>query len=207
LKRLEYKADRMSTFFILSGILGLGVLGFWHRMRLWTVTVIGFNLLFATLFSIGLFETVANKLDGALSMMAYYNDMLVFLFLFAIILTILMLVTIKISKIDLYFSEKTDKIAKWIVCIVVVLGFCGTGVFVFFETMPEKPRTDNVLPSMKVVDFISKGSLKPLIGSTTWDTADFVQRQYKRNAGVYEGTMENGSSTGWKFDGDSPNAQ
>jgi len=193
----------MSTFFILSGILGLGVLGFWHKLKLWSVTVIGFNLLFATLFSVGLFETIANKLDGALSMMAYYNDMLVFLFLFGIILTILMLLTSKISKIDLSFSEKTDKIAKWITCLVVVLSFCGTGVFVFFETMPEKPQSHNVLPSMKVLDFIAKGSLKPLMGSTTWDTADFVQRQYKRNAGVYEATVENET---WRFDGDSPNA-
>lgn len=193
----------MSTFFILSGILGLGVLGFWHKLKLWSVTVIGFNLLFATLFSVGLFETIANKLDGALSMMAYYNDMLVFLFLFGIILTILMLLTSKISKIDISFSEKTDKIAKWITCLVVVLSFCGTGVFVFFETMPEKPQSHNVLPSMKVLDFIAKGSLKPMMGSTTWDTADFVQRQYKRNAGVYEATVENET---WKFDGDSPNA-
>jgi len=194
----------MSTFFILSGILGLGALGFWHKMKLWTVTVISFNLLFATLFAIGLFEPIANILDGSLSMMAYYNDMLVFLFLFAIVLTILMLVTSRISKIDLYFSEKTDKIARWIVCIVVLLSFCGTGAFVFFETMPEKPRTDSVLPTMKVLDFVATGSLKPLIGGTTWNTADFVQRQYKRNAGVYEATME---SQTWKFDGDSPNAQ
>jgi len=193
----------MSTFFILSGILGLGVLGFWHKMKLWTVTIIGFNLLFATLFAIGLFEPVANILDGALSMMAYYNDMLVFLLLFAIILTILMFVTSRISKVDVCFSDKTDKIAKWITCLVVVVSFCGTGVFVFFETMPEKPQSHNVLPSMKILDFMAKGSLKPLIGGTTWDTADFVQRQYKRNAGVYEATVNEQT---WKFDGDSPNA-
>ena len=195
----------MTTFFILSGILGIGVLGFWHKMKLWTVSIIGFNLLFATLFAIGLFEPIANMADGAVSVMAFYNDMLVFLLLFAIILTVLMILTSKISKIDLYFSEKTDKIAKWIVCFVVILSFCGTGVFVFFETMPEKPQSHNVLPTMKVLDFMAKGSLKPLIGSTTWDTADFVQRQYKRNAGVYEATMEEQT---WKFDGDSsPNAQ
>ena len=53
------------------------------------------------------------------------------------------------------------------------------------------------------VDFASKGSLKPLIGDTTFDTKDFVQRQYKRNAGVYYATMKDGD---WKFSGDSPNA-
>lgn len=193
----------MIGFWVVIGLLALVALAFWHGMKLWTVTIIGYNLLFTTLLTIGLFEMVANILDGAASVMAYYADMLCFMLLFIVIFTILSLVTHMCSKVDVAFEEKTDNIAKWIVAIVVILGFSTTAGFVFYETMPEKPHTVSVLPSMYVVDFASKGSLKPLIGDTTFDAKDFVQRQYKRNAGVYYATMKDGD---WKFSGDSPNA-
>ena len=193
----------MIGFWVVIGLLALVALAFWHGMKLWTVTIIGYNLLFTTLLTIGLFEMVANILDGAASVMAYYADMLCFMLLFIVIFTILSLVTHMCSKVDVAFEEKTDKIAKWIVALVVILGFSTTAGFVFYETMPEKPHTVSVLPSMYVVDFASKGSLKPLIGDTTFDTKDFVQRQYKRNAGVSYATMKDGD---WKFSGDSPNA-
>ncbi len=193
----------MIGFWVVIGLLAIGALAFWHNMKVWTVALVGFNLMFATLLSIGLFEMVANLLDGVASIMSYYSDMLCFLLIFVLSFAILMLCTRMISKVNLYFEPQTDTIAKWIVSIVVIVGFAGTAGFVFYETMPEKPRTVSVLPTMYVVDFASKGSLKPLIGSTTFDTKDFVQRQYRRNAGVYYRTMKDGT---WKFDGDSPNA-
>lgn len=193
----------MIGFWVVIGLLAIGALAFWHNMKVWTVALVGFNLMFATLLSIGLFEMVANLLDGVASIMSYYSDMLCFLLIFVLSFAILMLCTRMISKVNLYFEPQTDMIAKWIVSIVVIVGFAGTAGFVFYETMPEKPRTVSVLPTMYVVDFASKGSLKPLIGSTTFDTKDFVQRQYRRNAGVYYRTMKDGT---WKFDGDSPNA-
>ena len=193
----------MIGFWVVIGLLAIGALAFWHGMKVWTVALVGFNLMFATLLSIGLFEMVANLLDGVASIMSYYSDMLCFLLIFVLSFAILMLCTRMISKVNLYFEPQTDKIAKWIVSIVVIVGFAGTAGFVFYETMPEKPHTVSVLPTMYLVDFASKGSLKPLIGSTTFDTKDFVQRQYRRNAGVYYRTMKDGT---WKFDGDSPNA-
>ena len=193
----------MIGFWVVLGLLAIGALAFWHNMKVWTVALVGFNRMFATLLSIGLFEMVANLLDGVASIMSYYSDMLCFLLIFVLSFAILMLCTRMISKVNLYFEPQTDTIAKWIVSIVVIVGFAGTAGFVFYETMPEKPRTVSVLPTMYVVDFASKGSLKPLIGSTTFDTKDFVQRQYRRNAGVYYRTMKDGT---WKFDGDSPNA-
>lgn len=193
----------MIGFWVVIGLLAIGALAFWHNMKVWTVALVGFNLMFATLLSIGLFEMVANLLDGVASIMSYYSDMLCFLLIFVLSFSILMLCTRMISKVNLYFEPQTDTIAKWIVSIVVIVGFAGTAGFVFYETMPEKPHTVSVLPTMYVVDFASKGSLKPLIGSTTFDTKDFVQRQYRRNAGVYYRTMKDGT---WKFDGDSPNA-
>ena len=193
----------MIGFWVVISLLALVALAFWHNMKLWTVTLIGYNLLFTTLLTIGLFEMVANILDGAASVMAYYADMLCFMLLFIIIFAILSLVTHMSSKVNVGFEDKTDKIAKWIVALVAILGFAGTAGFVFYETMPEKPHTVSVLPTMYLVDFASKGSLKPLIGDTTFDSKDFVQRQYKRNAGVYYRTMKDGE---WQFDGDSPNA-
>lgn len=194
----------MIGFWVVIGLLALVALAFWHNMKVWSVTLIGYNLMFTTLLTIGLFEMVANILDGAASIMAYYSDMLCFMLLFIVIFAILMCCTKMISKVNVAFSDKTDNIAKWIVALVAIIGFAGTAGFVFYETMPEKPHTVSVLPTMYVVDFASKGSLKPLIGDTTFDSKAFVQSQYKRNAGVYYATMKDGT---WKFSGDSPNAQ
>lgn len=195
----------MIGFYVVIGLLAISALAFWHNMKAWTVALIGFNLMFATFFSIGLFEMVANILDGAVPLMAYYNDMLCFMLIFIVIFSILMLFTSMWSKTNLFFEPKTDAIVKWCVSVAVMIGFAGTAGFVFYESMPEKPQTVSVLPTMYVIDFASKGSLKPLIGSTTFDSKDFVQRQYKRNAGVYYATMKDGS---WKFDGESsPNAE
>lgn len=195
----------MIGFWVVIFLLAIGALAFWHNMKLWTVALIGFNLLFATLFATGLFEMVANIVDGAAPVMAYYNDMLCFMVIFIVVFAVLMFCTSKMSKSNLYFSEKTDKIAKWIVSFAVIIGFAGTAGFIFYETMPEKPHTVSVLPTMYAIDFMSKGSLKPLLSGSTFDSKDFVQRQYTRNAGVYYATMKSGT---WKFEGDSsPNAQ
>ena len=193
----------MIGFWVVISLLALVALAFWHNMKLWTVTLIGYNLLFTTLLTIGLFEMVANILDGVASMMAYYSDMLCFMLLFIVIFTILSLVTHMCSKVNVGFEDKTDVIAKWIVAVVAILGFAGTAGFVFYETMPEKPHTIQILPTMYLVDFASKGSLKPLIGDTTFNTKEFHDHQYKRNAGVYYRTMKDGE---WQFEGDSPNA-
>lgn len=194
----------MIGFWVVIGLLALGALAFWHGLKIWAITLIGFNLMFATLLAIGLFEMLANILDGVASIMSYYSDMLCFMLIFILSFAILMFCTKMISKTNLFFEPKTDKIVKWIVSLVVIIGFAGTAGFVFYETMPEKPNSNiSVLPTMYAVDLASKGSLKPLLGSTTFDSKDFVQRQYKRNAGVYYKTMKDGT---WKFEGDSPNA-
>lgn len=192
-------------YLLLFVLFGLATAAFWHGMKVWCLTVQGVNLLFATLFAIGLFEPVANMLDGALGMMAFYNDMLAFMLVFLAVLAILMFVTSLMSKANLFFEGKTDVIAKWGVFFLVFVGFYGTGVFVFYETLPEKPATTDIPPTMKAIDLISKGSLKPLIGSTTFDSRAFADGQYKRNAAVYEQVV--GDASAWKFDGDSPNAR
>lgn len=192
-------------YIILFPIMFLATAAFWHKMKVWSLTVQGFNLLFATLFAIGLFQPVANMLDGALPVMAYYNDLLSFMLIFLIILAILMFITSMTSKSDLHFQKKTDTIAKWIVFVVVFLSFYGTGVFVFYATLPEKP-TSMAPKTMFAFDFIAKYSLKPMIGSTVFDTKTFVMEQYKRNAAVYTQVTEDEGN--WKFEGDSsPNAQ
>ncbi len=192
-------------YLILFPIMGLATAAFWHKMKVWSLTVQGFNLLFATLFAIGLFQPVANMLDGAVPMLAYYNDMLSFMLLFLIILAILMFATSMMTKSDLYFSKKTDAISKWIVFVVVFLTFYGTGCFVFYATLPEKPTTQ-APKTMFALDFVAKGALKPMIGSTVFDTKTFVMNQYNRNAAVYTQVVEDEGN--WKFDGDSsPNAQ
>ena len=187
--------------------MSIGALAFWHGLKLWTIVLIGFNLMFATLFSIGLIEMLANMLDGAAPIMSYYSEMDIFLPLFLLIFTILMIFTAKFSKANLFFEDKTDKIAKWIACFIVILGFAGTAGYTFYIIMPEKPKAlDEIpyLPTMKCVDVISSGSLSPLLGSDTFNTAKFVENQMKKNAGVYTATVDNET---WKFDGDSPNAQ
>ena len=185
------------TFVVAAVLMGIAGLAFWHKMKIWSVSIQGFNLLFATLFAIGLFELVANQLDNAMSAMAYYNDMLAFMLIFLIVLAILMFVTSMITKNDLWFSKKSDSIAKWIALFVIFGSFCGTGVFVFFQTMPEKPRQTSAPFTMKIVDFMSKGSLKPLIGSSTFDTTRFVQGQHKRNTEVHKQVVEDDGN--WKY--------
>lgn len=194
-------------FLILAGITALGALAFWHKMKIWSVTLIGFNLMLATLFAIGLFEKVANMIDGALPITAFYNDMIAFAVIFVLILALLMFITSSISKIDIRFLDKTDNIAKWIASLLIVFAFSGITIFVFYQTMPEKPKQPVVFITMKIVDFVSGGSLSPLIGSDKWDSGRFVQDQIKRDSGVYKQTVDNGAS-GWKFEGDSsPNAE
>ncbi|MBQ2789378.1 MAG: hypothetical protein IJE97_07045, partial [Thermoguttaceae bacterium] len=174
------------SFVVAAALMGIAGLAFWHKMKIWSVAIQGFNLLFATLFAIGLFELVANQLDNAMSFMAYYNDMLAFMVVFVLILAILMFVTRRITKNDLWFSKKSDTIAKWLALFVIFGSFCGTGVFVFFQTMPEEPRQTSAPFTMSVVDFMSKGSLKPLVGSSTFDSKAFVSNQLKRNKEVFD---------------------
>lgn len=195
-------------FWILSSLMAIGALAFWHKMKVWSVALIGFNVMIATLFAIGLFEMVANILDGMMSVMAYYNDMIAFSVIFVIVLAILMVSTSSISKVDLLFSKKTDSIAKWISVLIVVIGFSSVTTFVFYQVMPEKPKKSTVLPPMKLVELVSGGSLAPLLNGSKWDTAQFVQDQMKRDAGVYEQTrVSDEPMKAWKFEGDSPNAQ
>lgn len=185
------------SFVVAAVIMGIAGLAFWHKMKIWSVAIQGFNLLFATLFAIGLFELVANQLDNAMSAMAYYNDMLAFMLIFLIVLAILMFVTSMITKNDLWFSKKSDSIAKWIALFIIFGSFCGTGVFVFFQTMPEKPRETSAPFTMSVVDFMSKGSLKPLIGSSTFDSKTFVSNQLKRNKEVHDQVVNDEGN--WKY--------
>ncbi|MBR4752183.1 MAG: hypothetical protein IK077_10520 [Thermoguttaceae bacterium] len=193
-------------FWILGGLMAIGALAFWHNMRLWSVTIVGFNIIFATLFAIGLFEMVANILDGFMAVTMFYNDMIAFAVIFVVVLAILMVATSSMSKVDLFFSDKTNAIGKWVVSVLVVLGFASITTFVFYEVMPEKPKASAKLPSMALIDFMSGGSLAPMIGDSKWSTDSFVQEQQKRDAAVYTQTLSDGNS-GWKFDGDSPNAQ
>lgn len=197
----------MTGYLIVAGLMAIGALAFWHKMKIWSITLIGINLTLATLFAIGLFEMVANILDGAMAVTAFYNDMIAFFLLFIVMLTILMVVTSMISKVDIHFFDKTNNISKWVASIIIVLGLASTTTYVFFEVMPGKPKNKNIA-SMKLIDFVSSGSLAPLLGDSRWNTAQFVQDQMKRDAAVYTQTVENGASEGWKFDGDSsPNAQ
>ena len=192
----------MLGFWIVITLLALGALAFWHKMKLWTVVLIGFNLMFSTLFSIGLLEMVANIAEGAWSAAAYYWDMWVFLLLFVIFFAIFMLATKMIAKANLNFAEKTDKIAKWIVCFIVILSFSGTAGYVFYVVMPQKPRSAMPnLVTMQVLDVAAGGSLKPLLGSDVFKSTDFVKRQMQRNTAVYYQDVKNGT---WKCDG-SPN--
>ena len=76
-------------FWILGGLMAIGALAFWHNMRLWSVTIVGFNVIFATLFAIGLFEMVANILDGFMAVTMFYNDMIAFAVIDAILFFLL----------------------------------------------------------------------------------------------------------------------
>lgn len=185
--------------------MAVGSLAFWHKMKVWSVTIVGFNVLFSTLLAIGLFQMIANILDGVMSVMSYYNDLIAFVAVFAISFAFLMFVTSSISKIELRFTDKTDSISKWIAVLLVVLGYVSTTTYVFYETMPEKPKQSSVLFPMKIVDFMSKGSLSPMVNGSVWNTDEFVKSQYIRDSGVYKQTVDQGN-VGWKFEGDSPNA-
>ncbi|MBR5759381.1 MAG: hypothetical protein IKX88_12380 [Thermoguttaceae bacterium] len=196
----------MIAFWICMGVMAIGALAFWHSFKLWTVVLIGCNLLFATLFSVGVLEMLATIVDGLWAPISYYSEMDVFMLLFPIVFTILMLLTKKISKANIYLEPKTDTICKWIACFVVIFMFCGMAGNVFFIVMPEKPKEKMIrLPPMQLMDVWAAHSLSPLIGSDSFNSENFIQRQAKRNAAVY---MQVTEKDDWKFDGDSsPNAQ
>ena len=196
----------MLAFWICMGIMAIGALAFWHSFKLWTVVLIGCNLLFATLFSVGVLEMLATIVDGLWAPISYYSEMDVFMLLFPIVFTILMLLTKKISKANIYLEPKTDTICKWIACFVVIFMFCGMAGNVFFIVMPEKPKEKMIrLPPMQLMDVWAAHSLSPLIGSDSFNSENFIQRQAKRNAAVY---MQVTEKDDWKFDGDtSPNVE
>lgn len=196
----------MTGYWIVAGLMAIGALAFWHKMKIWSITLIGINLILATLFAVGMFEMVANILDGFMAATAFYNDMIAFSLLFIVMLAILMIATSMISKVDLHFMNKTDAISKWIASLLIVVGLALTTTFVFFEVMPGKPK-DKLANPLKVVDFISNGSLSPLLSDSRWNSVQFVKDQALRDAAVYTQTVNNGNS-GWKFEGDtSPNAE
>ncbi len=192
-------------FWILSVLTAVGSLAFWHKLRLWSIAIVGFNVIFATLFAIGLFEMFATFLGGFLSAFAFYNDMIAFFLIFVLTLAILMFLTSRISKVDLFFSDKTNTIGKWIVSLLVVVGFSSVTTFVFYEIMPEKPKEPAKFASMALIDFVSRGSLSPMIGDARWSTDEFVRGQQKRDAVVYTQSVAEGND-GWNCEGDDPNA-
>ncbi len=196
----------MLAFWICMGIMAIGALAFWHNFKLWTVVLIGCNILFATLFSVAVLEMLATIVDGLWAPISYYSDMDVLLILFPIIFTILMLITKKFAKANLYLEPKVDTILKWIACFVVIFMFCGMAGNIFFIVMPEKPKEKMMrLPPMVILDVWAAHSLSPMIGDSQFNSTNFIQRQGRRNAAVYYQVTEKDS---WKYDGDaSPNAQ
>ena len=197
----------MVGFWIFIGLLAVGSLAFWHKMKIWSLTLIGFKLLFATLLTIGTYEVAATAFDNAAPVMSYYTDMICFMAIFIVTHTILMILTARFSKVDVYFEQKTENIGKWAISICVILGFSTSAGYVMYRLMPDKPNNQNTpVAAIVLVDLLSKGSLSPMIGpGTTFETKNFVQRQYIRNSGVYVETVDNGT---WKFPNESsPNVQ
>ncbi len=194
-------------YWILTSLTAVGTIAFWHRMKIWSVMIVAFNVLFASLFAMGTFYMLANILDGVMPVMAYYNDFIAFTVVFVVVLALLMVITKMISKVDLFFTPKANSIARWFISLVLVLGFAGVTTFVCYEIMPTKPKPSKKIATMAVIDYLSAGSLSPLIGDSRWNSDKFVQEQQIRDAGVYTQTVAEGHS-GWKFPGDSsPNAQ
>lgn len=202
--------------YLWCGIAVLGaILAFSRGDTLWGTIIKLFNTFFASMVALNFFEPVANMFDGFMGVMAYYNDMLAFFLLFAITMEILVEITNRISKVNVYLPDKANLIGTYAVLFVMFLGFYLIPVFVFTQTLPEAP-----LPAptsvkeygpfkstglVNLLDFESKGALKPFAKGHTWNTKEFMKNQYRRNCGVYDKVDASKDSSTWKFEGESPN--
>lgn len=186
----------------------LSILAFSRNDPIWGALIKLFNIFFASIIAINYFEPLANILDGAMSVMLYYNDVLAFFIIFCVTLAILGEVSRKLSKINVYFPAKTNLIGTYCILFVLFVGFYSTAGFIFMSLLPEAPHVENISapPTMKLLNYASSGSMKSpdFLPHGQFNSETFLQGQNARNCAIYS-ALENTDS--WQFDGESPNVK
>ena len=188
----------------------LSILAFCRNDTIWGTLIKMFNVFFATMIAVNFFEPVANLLDGFMSAMAYYNDMIAFFLIFCITMEILVEISNRLSKVNVAFSSKTNIIGNYILLFVLFVGFYSVSAFVFMAALPEAPRVSDGYhypPTLNFLQYTSRTSLKPMgADAHQFEIDKFLTNQNGRNCAIYSSvTSQDGS---WKFSGGtSPNVQ
>lgn len=194
-------------FWICCPIILLCLLGFCRKESFWSILILPFCLFFATFFALGYYQPLANILDGIIPSIAFYNDLIAFTLIYAIVFAINVFVTHFLSRVSLFFPEKVNLIGNLSIVSVIFLVFYFGIATLFFYMIPEGPPRasfDNLapMPQFSIYETLSRGSLKP-IGGTPDDLFDFT-KYYKaevgKNAQVYMQVLPtSGSENEWKL--------
>lgn len=202
-------------FFVCLPITFLCLFGFCRKDGIWGTLIKAFCLFFAMMFTLNFFEPVANKLDQMFPQCAYYNDTWAFLLIFAPSLTFQILITNRLSRVNVAFAARPNFIGSMIILCLIFVGFYGVGAQICSYLIPEAPLYTSVPGVLnnpiqfRLVEMMSGGALAPMSGGNRFQYNDFYIGQLKKNAAVYSAVTSGGSSTSkakWAFQGTtSPN--
>lgn len=208
-------------FFICIPVVALCLFGFCRKEGIWGTLIKGFCLFFAAMFALTFFEPAATLLDKVMLSCAYYNDMWAFLVIFVLVLMIELFITNRLSRVNVAFSPKANKIGAYVLLAFIFLGFYGIVAQSFYYLIPEAPSQVKIPEQInnpiqfRLLETLSGGSLAPMTAAPgKFNYNDFFTRQeLLHKAAVYMKVESGNASSGsgkasWQFGGNaSPNIQ
>ena len=204
-------------FFICIPVVMLCLFGFCRKEGIWGTLIKAFCLFFATMFAMNYFEPLANLMDRMVVSWAYYNDMWAFLIIFVSVLAIELFLTNRLSRVNVAFSVRANKIGAYLLLTLIFLGFYGVVAQSFYYLLPEAPSQTTIPENVnnpiqfRLLEIFSSGSLAPMTSPPAKFSYNdfFINEELKRKAAVYSkvGGPNSGSDKGdWRFKGtSSPN--
>lgn len=190
------------AFFICLPITFLAIFGFCRQHSLWEMAIKTFCVFFAVLFSLCLYEPLANLFDKKVLTWSYYNDMWAFLLIYSITLGIEVYVTNFLSRINVQLPAKGNRIGAFVIIGVLFLGFYSTGALLFYYTLPEKPDMKAVGEGNSIgvndslqfmaLEYFSRGALS---GKQEFHFENYYKNHFMRRCAVYSQADEFAKST------------
>ncbi|MGI5832426.1 MAG: hypothetical protein ACOX6D_07845 [Thermoguttaceae bacterium] len=180
-------------FWLCCPIVLLCLLGFCRKESFWSILLLPFCLFFATFFALGYFEPLANLLDRYMPKNAFYNDLIAFIAIYAVVFAINIFVTQFLSKVNLFFPARVNLIGNISLLSMVFLVFYFCVVPLFFYLIPEAPPRTNLdqikpMPQFSIYEHLSRGSLSTIGGDTSkdhFDFTDYYKAEVGKNAKIY----------------------
>lgn|GEM_PF-1313450 len=122
----EYGAGWPMVIFLL-GVFLLCV-GFLFNEGMWGAAIMFVNVVFAGLIAVNFYEPLAKSMDGAMPAAAAFTDFIALWAVFGIAITVLRIITDRVSKVKVRFLKIVDRIGGWSFAVLaglVVMGFAG----------------------------------------------------------------------------------